>query len=308
MTFAPNTTTPASGDRLVAVTGVTGGLGRGVARRLVNAGVRQRLLARDTSRIPDYLHGAEIAHMGGGYADGEAMRAALKGVHTLFLVSASETADRRDVHVAAVDAAVDAGVAHIVYVSFFGASPKSTFTLARDHFHTEEHIKASGVAYTMLRDNLYLDVWPHFVGPDDVLRGPAGDGRFAGVARDDVADVAAVVLGASAHGDTAHEGQTYDLTGPESISLTEIAELLTPALGQSITYEAETLDQAYASRSVYGAPDWQVTAWVTTYVAIATGELGTVTSNVRDLTGHDPMSFAEFLARYKPWRVKLGTT
>jgi NAD(P)H dehydrogenase (quinone) len=59
---------------------------------------------------------------------------------------------------------------------------------------------------------------------------------------------------------------------------------------------------------VYGAPDWQVTAWVTTYVAIATGELSTVTSNVRDLTGHDPMSFAEFLARYKPWRVKLGTT
>jgi len=302
------TTTQASGDRLVAVTGVTGGLGRRVARRLVNAGVPQRVLARDASRVPEYLQGVEIAQMGGGYADGDAIRSALKGVHTLFLVSASETADRRDVHGAAVDAAVDAGVAHIVYLSFLGAGPNSTFTLGRDHFHTEEHIKASGVAYTMLRDNLYLDVWLHFAGPDGVLRGPAGDGRFAGVARDDVADVAAVVLGAAARGDTTHEGQTYDLTGPESISLAEIAEQLTLALGQSITYEPETLDQAYASRAVYGAPDWQVTAWVTTYVAIATGELDVVTPTVRDLTGHEPRSFAQFLDENRPYRATVGTT
>lgn len=290
-------TSSTAGGRLVGVTGVTGGLGGRVARRLADAGVAQRLLARDPARVPD-LAGSTVGAMGDGYHDADAMRSALAGVHTLFLVSGGEAADRRDAHVTAVDAAVDAGVAHIVYVSFLGAGPEATFTFARDHWHTEEHIKTRGVPYTMLRDSLYLDVWPHFVGADGVVRGPAGTGRFGGVARDDIADVATTVLAASSSGDTSHEGRTYDLTGPASISLAEVAAELTIACGQMITYEAETLDQAYASRSAYGAPDWMVTGWVTTYAAIATGELDVVTPTVNELTGHDPMSLAEFLARY----------
>jgi NAD(P)H dehydrogenase (quinone) len=288
------TSTTAAG-RLVGVTGVTGGLGGRVARRLADAGVAQRLLARDPARVPD-LPGSSVAQMGDGYHDAGAMRSALTGVHTLFLVSGGEAADRRDAHATAVDAAVDARIAHIVYVSFLGAGPDATFTFARDHWHTEEHIRARGVPYTMLRDNLYLDVWPHFVGADGVVRGPAGTGRFGGIARDDIADVAATVLAASSRGDTSHEGRTYDLTGPVSITLTEVAADLTTVSGQLITYDAETLDQAYKSRSSYGAPDWMVAGWVTTYAAIATGELDVVTSTVADLAGHEPMSFAEFLA------------
>jgi uncharacterized protein YbjT (DUF2867 family) len=283
-------------QRLIGVTGVTGGLGGRVARRLAGAGVAQRLLARDPSRVPD-LAGGTVVAMGDGYHDAAAMRSALNGVHTLFLVSGGEAADRRDAHATAVDAAVDAGVSHIVYVSFLGAGPDATFTFACDHWHTEEHIRARGVPYTMLRDSLYLDVWPHFAGADGVIRGPAGNGRFGGVARDDIADVAAVVLTASSRGDTSHDGRTYDLTGPVSISLAEVAAELTLASGRLITYEVETLEQAYASRSSYGAPDWMVAGWVTTYAAIATGELDVVTSTVADLTGHEPMSFAEFLAR-----------
>jgi len=291
------TTSPGTTGGLIAVTGGTGALGGRVARRLADAGVVQRLLVRDGSRAPD-LAGADVVSIGGGYTDADAMRAALAGVHTLLLVSASESKERRDVHATAVDAAVDAGVAHIVYVSFVGAGPRATFTLARDHGHTEEHIKARGITHTVLRNNMYLDLVPHFVGADGTLRGPAGNGRFGGVTRDDIADVAVAVLTSVAAGEDVHVGQVYDVTGRETISMAEIAAHLTRASGRLITYDDETLDQAYASRSVYGAPDWEVAGWVTSYSAIAAGELDVVTSTVADLAGHEPMTFAEYLARY----------
>ena len=85
------------------------------------------------------------------YGDGDAMREALEGVATLFLVPAEESADRVTQHRTAVDAAVAAGVERIVYLSFLAAAPDATFTLARDHWATEEHIRAAGVAFTFAR-------------------------------------------------------------------------------------------------------------------------------------------------------------
>src|SRR5690606_33091327 len=139
------------------------------------------------------------------------------GIATLFLVSAHEDPDRVGLHTRTVDAAVAAGVTRIVYNSFLNAGPESTFTFARDHWHTEQHIRGTGVAFTFLRDSLYQDVLPYFAS-DGVIRGPAGDGRFAPVARDDIADVAAAVL----LGD-GHDGQTYDLTGPASMTMADVA-------------------------------------------------------------------------------------
>ncbi len=235
------------------------------------------------------LAGAEVV-TAGGYDDVAGMRAALEGVRTVLLVSATESADRVGLHTAAIDAAVAAGVERIVYVSFLGAGPHATFTFARDHWHTEEHLRRAGVSFTMLRNSIYLDILPYFPGADGVLRGPAGTGRFAGVARDDIADAATAVLTG-----TGHDNLTYELTGPETITMDEVAAELTRATGRLITYDAETLDQAYASRAGFGAPDWEVAGWVTSYAAIAVGELDGVSTDVEDLTGHAPMNFAEYL-------------
>jgi len=273
----------------LAITGATGGLGGRVARRLADRGVAQRLVVRDPARAPE-LPGAEVARA--AYDDGEAVRRALDGVDTLLLVSASEAVDRVRLHSGAVDAAVAAGVQRIVYVSFLACSPDATFTFARDHWHTEEHLRKTGVRHTFLRDSLYLDVFPLFAGGDGVIRGPAGDGRVAAVARDDVADVAVAVL----LGD-GHDGRTYDLTGPEAFTLQQAAEALSRASGRTVTYHAETLDEAYASRAGYGAPHWEVTGWVTTYAAIAAGELDLVSDTVATVAGHPPMDLAEFLRR-----------
>jgi uncharacterized protein YbjT (DUF2867 family) len=207
------------------------------------------------------------------------------------MVSGSETEDRVSRHNAFIDAAAAVGVGHLVYTSFVGASPHATFTLARDHGATEEHLKASGLRYTILRDNLYADFLPLMVGDDGAIRGPAGDGRAAVVTQDDIADVATAVLLSPG----SHVNRTYELTGPEPLTLYQAAEILTRGLGRKIRYVPETLEEAYDTRQVYGAPDWQVEAWVSTYTAIAAGELAQVTDDVELVSGHPATSLGQLL-------------
>ena len=277
-------------DTGLAITGATGAVGSRIASRLAGLGHPQRLIVRDTKRAPD-LPGARVAEA--SYEDTRALRKALAGTRTLFMVSAGETADRARRHTAAVDAAVAAGVERIVYLSFLNAAPDATFTFARDHWHTEEHVRSTGVRYTFLRDGPYLDYFPALAGTDGVIRGPAGVGRVGAVARDDVAEVAVAVLAGEGH-----DGQTYDVTGPEAISLREAAEELSRVTGREVAYHPETLEEAYESRSSHGPPAWEVEGWITSYAAIAAGELDVVSDTVVELTGHTPMDLAGFLRRY----------
>ncbi|MEU8673477.1 SDR family oxidoreductase [Streptomyces sp. NPDC048560] len=275
---------------LIAVTGASGAVGGRVARRLVRTGVPVRLLGRDPSRLPG-LPGATAAPPA-PYGDGEAMRRALDGAQTLFLVSAHESPDRVREHTTAVDAAEAVGVERIVYVSFLGAAPDATFTFARDHWHTEAHIRLADVRHTFLRDSWYLAALPAMTGADGILRGPGGDGRVAAVAHEDIADAAAAVL---LDEGTTHDDATYDLTGPEAFTLAEAAQELTRRTGRPVRYVPETREEAYASRATYGAEDWEVAGWVTSYEAIASGEMDTVSDAVPTLTGHPAKSFATYL-------------
>jgi NAD(P)H dehydrogenase (quinone) len=276
-------------DTVIAVTGSTGQLGGRVARRLADLGVQQRLLVRDPARALA-LPGTHTATA--DYADGAAVRAALTGIQTVFMVSAAETPERVQQHVSFIDGAVEAGVRRIVYVSFFGASSTATFTLARDHWATEEHLRSVRVPYTILRDNIYADFTPHFMGADGNIRGPAGEGRVAVVAQADIADVAVAVLTS----DGAYDGQTLNLTGPAALTMHEIASILSDHLERTVSYIPETIEEAYASRAVYGAPKWQVDAWVSTYTAIAAGELAGISDDIPKATGHPATSLPEVLA------------
>jgi NAD(P)H dehydrogenase (quinone) len=277
-------------DTGLAISGATGAVGGRIASRLAGLGHSQRLIVRDGNRAPG-LPQAVVAEA--SYEDPRALREALADTRTYFMVSAGETADRARRHVAAVDAAVAAGVERIVYLSFLNAAPDATFTFARDHWRTEEHVRSTSVRYTFLRDGPYLDYVPALAGTDGVFRGPAGDGRVGAVARDDVAEVVVAVLMGEGH-----DGQTYDVTGPEAISLREAAEELSRVTGREVAYHLETLEEAYESRSSYGAPEWEVEGWVTSYAGIAAGEMDVVSGTVGELTGHPPMGLAEFLRRF----------
>jgi uncharacterized protein YbjT (DUF2867 family) len=277
---------------VIGVAGATGGLGSRIATGLAERGVEQRLIVRDAARAPSHP-GAEVVQAA-GYDDSEAMRRAFEGVDVLFLPSAGEHPDRVNaLHRPAVEAAVAAGVERLVYTSFLGAAPDCTFTFGRDHFHTEQLIRDAGIGHTFLRDSIYLDFVPFFAGADGVIRGPAGDGRVAAVARDDVADVALAALLSDEHA-----GAAYELSGGEALTMTEAAEVITRHTGREVRFVNETLEEARESRRPSGAPDWEIEGWVTTYAAIAAGELDVVTDHVQRIAGHPPMTLPELLERH----------
>jgi uncharacterized protein YbjT (DUF2867 family) len=276
---------------VLAITGATGAVGGRVARQLADR--RPLLVVRDASRAPDLGCEVRVA----SYGDRAAADAALEGVETMLLVSAAESASRREEHRTMIEAAADAGVRHLVYTSFAGAAPDATFTLGRDHWDAEEAIRAAaartGMGFTLLRDSFYADVLPEFADAAGVIRGPAGTGRVAAVARADVADAAVGVLTAP----EAHAGATYVLTGPEALTFEEVAARAGAVLGRELRYEEETVEEAYASRrAAYpDAADWQLDAWVSTYTAIADGSVAEVTADVERLTGHPARTLEQAL-------------
>jgi uncharacterized protein YbjT (DUF2867 family) len=270
----------------IAVTGATGSLGGRVARELAARGLEQRLVVREPTSAPR-LPGADVACA--SYEDSESMAKALDGVGTLFLVSAPENPDRVTLHRKAVEGARLAGVERIVYTSFMGAAPDATFPFARDHYATELAIREAGISLTSMRNALYADVAPHFVGQDGVIRAPAGHGRVAWVSRADVARLAAVLLV-----EPGHEGQVYDVSGPHAIDLHETARILTKVTRRAITYHAETPGEARASRA--GHPDWLVEGWIGSYRMLDTGEASVTSHTIEHLTGQRPMTLHEFLA------------
>lgn len=277
------TTAPA-----LAITGATGAIGRLTAEELARGGSALRLLARNPGRAPQ-LPGAVVlpAH----YAGDAETRAALDGVETLFMVSAGETIDWLEQQLAFVEAAAAAGVQHIVYTSFQSAARDSVFAYARDHFATEEAIRASGMGWTMLRDNFYLDFVALLPGEDGVIRAPAADGRVAAVAKLDVARSAAAVLRDPA----AHAGRTYELTGPEALTFAEIAATLSAATGRDIRYAEESEEDARAWRLPAAAGPWQLEGWISTFTAIVRGDYERVTGDVELLTGRRPLTMRELV-------------
>ncbi len=304
---------------MLGITGATGKLGAKVASRLEKSGERQRLIVRDAGRAPR-LRNVEIAQIS-SYGDRPAMKKALSGVDTLFLISAHDrmgvaqhaaqkglrppSYDRLREQITAIDAAAEAGVRHIIYLSFLGAAENATFVLSREHFRTEQYIRRAGVAFTFLRPCLYMENAPLRVSEEGVIKAPAGNGRVAWVTRDDIADVAAAVLTG-----TGHEGHTYDVTGPEALTMTETAEKIASASGKRVYYVAQTpeeprslhnasgMDKFAAERralSGKGLNDYEIEIWVTHYLQIAAGALDAVSDTVQTLAGHRPQSLAEYL-------------
>jgi len=274
----------------IAVTGSTGTLGSLVAKNLADRSIAQRLLVRDTARAPQLPLATASAF---DYADRTASVKALEGIEVLFMVSAPESDHRMDLHATFIDAAAAAGVQHIVYTSFTAAAPDAEFTLAREHYATEEYLRSSGLRFTSLRDSFYQDFLPDLVGEDGVIRGPAGTGHFAPVTRADVARTAATVLASASE----HASATYELTGPQSLSMADVARMLGAERGQAVAFHDETIDEAYASRASYGAPQWQLDAWVSTYTAIASNAMAKVSDHIEIITGSAPMSFQDYLRK-----------
>jgi NAD(P)H dehydrogenase (quinone) len=319
------------GKLMLAVTGATGEVGGRVAARLARLGLPQKLIVRDPSRAP-CLPGAEICQVA-SYGDPAAMGKALRGADTLFLVSAHDEMlvikqtednhiplpyyDRLHQHISAVCSAAAVGVRRIVYLSFLNAAPDATFILSREHYRTEEFIRSTGMAFAFLRQGLYMDKVPTHVMSDDTIRACAGEGRAAWTARDDIADVVVAVMTGNGH-----EGQIYNVTGPEALTMAETAERLSTVIGRKISYQAQTPHEVRTYRNTSrlidiemnrratsnrGMTEIEVEGWVSHYLQIATGEGGPVSDTVPRLTGHPAQSLAQYLEKHpESYRGLLG--
>ena len=276
---------------MIGVTGVTGKLGGQVAKVLSQKGLKAIYIARSPERAIKYDN-AEIRKA--SYENSEESRKALEGIKTLLMVSAKENPKRVEEHHDFIDAAKIAGVEHIVYISFYNNKKDATFTLSRDHYQTEKYIKEQGLKYTFLRDNFYIDFFLDLCFEYGEIRGPAGDGLVSAVARRDAADiVVAVMLNVQEY-----ENKVLNLTGPRDLSMKDIVEVVGEKLGKEIFYINESVEEAYESRKVWEAEQWQYDSWVSTYTAIAKGEQSGVSLDIEKILNRPATSLEDLVKEY----------
>ena len=274
----------------IAVTGVTGNLGGMVSRLCKKNKIEVRNLARNVEKA-EKLGFSNVFKS--SYDKSEDTVKSLEGIEVLFMVSGSENPNRVQQHKDFIDAAKVAGISHVIYLSFYNASKNSIFTLGRDHYATEECIKENGFKYTFLRDNFYADFFVDLCREYGEIKGPAGNGKVSAVVRSDVSEVAAKIL----ENPEKWENQTLNMTGPEELSMAEIVKIVSEYFGKEIKYIEETVEEAYESRKIWKAEQWEYDSWVSTYTAIAENEQSGVSNDIEKVLGRKATSLTEYLKK-----------
>jgi uncharacterized protein YbjT (DUF2867 family) len=274
---------------MLVVTGSTGHVGRLVAEELAVRGLPQRLLVRDPRRAPQ-VPGAEVVVA--DYADPASLRAALGEGDRVFMVSLHEgPADRVPHHRNFVEAAAAAGVAQVVYLSFVAAGPDAIFLHARSHGETERMLADAGLKLTAIRNSMYADDIPGWFDAEGTNTVPGGDGRMSFSYRPELARAIAVTLT-----EPGHAGKVYNIVTPQSVSMTELAEIAWAVSGANYRY-APTSDAAWEARwRARGKEEWAIEAGLTSYAALRAGEFDVTSDHYRTLTGEDPLSVSDIAA------------
>ena len=276
----------------IAITGITGNLGGIVSRLCKKNGIEVRNLARNVEKA-EKLGFSNVFKS--SYDKSEDTVKSLEGIEVLFMVSGSENLNRIQQHKDFIDVAKIAGVSHIIYLSFYNASKNSIFTLGRDHYATEEYIKENGFKYTFLRDNFYVDFFVDLCREYSEIKGPAGNGKVSAVVRSDVSEVVAKIL----ENPGKCENQTLNMTGPEELSMTEIVKTVSEYFGKEIKYIEETVEEAYESRKIWKAEQWEYDSWVSTYTAISENEQSGISNDIEKVLGRKATSLVEYLEKLK---------
>jgi len=281
------------------VTGASGHLGRAAVDHLLDhVGIpADRLIA--TTRNPDSL--ADLAARGvqvraADFDRPETLDAAFAGAERLLLVSTDallEPGLRLRQHRNAVDAAVRAGVRHVVYTSMPKPEPGSPLLFAPDHYGTEQALAASTLDWTVLRNAWYFENL--FLGLHPILESghwysAAGEGRIAHIARQDLAEAAATALAADFDGK-----RTLTLTGSEAFTTREIAALVAPLAGKAIEVVDVPVDALIEGMRQAGLPGQLPEVFASFDSNTAVGGLAEVTGDFQTLTGRAPLPYRTWL-------------
>ncbi|TRX00217.1 SDR family oxidoreductase [Flavobacterium gawalongense] len=283
---------------MILVTGATGNYGKATIDFLLKKGISANsisALVRDVAKAED-LKTKGINLKIGDYDNYASLVEAFKGVDKLLLVSGSDVVNRGKQQENAVKAAKEAGVKHILYTSFERKNDTETSPiafLAKSHIDTENQIKVSGMTYTILKNNLYLDALPMFFGEQVLTTGiflPAGDTKSAFALRNDMAEATANILTSQGH-----ENKEYSLSNIENTSIQEIAQDLSEIVGKQINYVSPPQDIYVETLTGAGVPTEYVGMFAGFAEAIKQGEFSTEKTDLENLLGRKPMTAKAFL-------------
>lgn len=275
---------------MILITSAPGNNANAVIRELTGAGVRVRALVRNPNSVAE-IKGPLVEVAVGDFLDPASLDAAVRDVEKAFLIPPSDPR-AVEMHVNFIRAAKRAGTRHIVKLSVAGADVNSPVRVARRHAEGEKELEASGIPFTHLRPNAFMQ---NFLGlaPTIVSQGalyqPAADGKVSHV---DVRDIAAVA--AKALTENGHEGKAYVLTGPEALSYAEAASKLSTAIGKPVKYVNVTPEDFKKSLLGWGIPEWMADGLNELYAAIRAGYCGFVTNTVEEVAKRKPISFDNF--------------
>jgi uncharacterized protein YbjT (DUF2867 family) len=280
---------------MILITGATGKTGGEAARQLAAAKVPFRALVRNPDKASALKAlGAEIVI--GDITDPQALKRAMAGVDKAFLVMPNEE-EQVQVERQFIDEAKAAGVRHIVYLSSLESLPESTNPITRAHVATEDYLRKSGLAWTMLRptffNQLLLSSARRIKGDGQIVM-PAGNGTVAATDVRDVGEVIVLVLT-----QPGHENKSYDLTGPELLTMSEIAAKFSKVLGREVRYIDQPIDEFAAVLRSIGVKEWRVSAVCKEFQAIAGGAIDHTTNKIAELLGHPPISIEQFIADHR---------
>jgi NAD(P)H dehydrogenase (quinone) len=285
-------------DKIV-ISGASGELAGDTIRALLLRGVKLAdlvLVTRTPEKLSSFSTNGAAVRLG-DFDKPETLEPAFAGGRVLLLVSTNSSGDRVAQHTNAILAARKAGIRHIVYTSFINATSDNPALIARSHQLTEEALMKSGVRFTILRNQLYmdglLDEAAQAVKTGDLYTNGA-KGKWAPVARRDCAEAAAVVLTTPGH-----EGKIYDLTGPELINHQDFAKLLADVTGRRVR-AIEVDDATFMAREIRaGMPEALVKLDASFGVALRANSLNIRSDVLQILLGRTPRSVRDLLVENK---------
>ena len=271
----------------ILVTGATGTIGRDVARQLSGKGVAVRAGVRDQAKAKKEL--PDIALVPFDFENEKMFSAALEGVEKVFLLPPL-LPNQLELMNRFVDAAKRAGVGHIVKLSAIGIDDETQPTAIKSHSANERHIRESGVAFTFLRPNSFMQNFITYFPPrNGAIYLPWGNGTASFVDTRDIANVAAKALTSDGHG-----GRIYTLTGPATLGIAEVALILSEVAGREFKYVDVPEAAARDGMLQAGVPPWQVELVMELHAVNKQNRWSAVTSDIEKVTGTPPTDFAQF--------------
>ena len=283
----------------ILVTGATGTVGTEVVNQLSNVKSDLKIKAavhsvENAKKIQNFQRVEPIQI---DYDTQEGLQAAFKDADKLFLLThpSPKSADHeRNL----VTEAKKSGIRQIVKQSIMGADLKANVEAMRLHRQTEKAIEESGIPYTFLRPNEFMQGFINFQGStiksNNAFYIPAGDAKVSMV---DARDIAAVAVKALVNGER-HYNKTYLITGPEPMSYYQAAEILSNATGKKIDYVNISDEEARGAMKEVGLNDWLIDTISGLYSYFRKGYASQVSSEIEEVTGKKPITFAQFAKDY----------